>query len=130
WAERVTISIAMADDGKEQAATSALLEGRWTIVREESSGTQVPFDLTGRWWEFKGPMRYHKFDPKDDPAQCEYRVDDSQNPPHLDLVSGGKVLQHGIYELKDNELTLCTSTPPEPRPKTFVTRRNTNLHIT
>src|SRR5207244_3799090 len=65
-----------------------------------------------------------------DPAECEYRIDATQSPPHIDLISSGKVLSRGIYELKGDELTLCFSTPPEPRPKTFVTRRNTSLYIT
>jgi uncharacterized protein (TIGR03067 family) len=109
---------------------SSPLEGRWTIVREESSGTDLSTDMTGKWWEFKGAMRFHKFDRKDDPAKCEYRIDATQTPPHIDLVSSGKVLNHGIYELKGDELTVCFSMPPEPRPRTFVTRRNTSLYIT
>ncbi len=107
-----------------------LFEGRWKVVGGEVSGQQLAADRLSLWWEFKGPMRLDKYDAREDPAQCEYRIDATKDPPHIDLVSGGKVLSQGIYRQSGDELTVCFSTPPEPRPTSFVTRMNTNLHMT
>ena len=122
--ERMTIHVPHSFTG------SPLFEGRWSVMSEETGGTQLSADRTsGQWWEFKGPYRFHKFNANDDPAECEYRLDPSWYPPHIDLISSETVLQ-GIYQLTENDLTVCFSTPPEPRPNSFVTRRNTSLYLT
>lgn len=109
---------------------SQALEGRWQVVRQESGGTQLPGDLQSKWWEFAGSKRREQAARNVEVAECEFRVDFQKNPCEIDLLSSSQVVQQGIFELRGDELTVCFSTPPARRAKTFSTRLNTSLFLT
>lgn len=61
-----------------------------------------------------------------------YSVDNGVNPPHLNMVGIGELqgkIGKGIYELKQDRLTLCYTMPDHDRPQAFASEEGSNAHL-
>jgi uncharacterized protein (TIGR03067 family) len=121
---------AKADDKADAAkAEMKKLEGNWKLVRQEYKGNLKPgvdrvkeglFIEDGKiFWTVDGKERGRQ--------KGDLTLDPTAKPAALDVeitrgsAIGKKLL--GIYELKDDKLTICWSEPgDDKRPKKFVTK--------
>ena len=52
-----------------------------------------------------------------------FRIDPSQNPRRIDVISRDDRIVRGIYRFEGDQLVICQQTKPEePRPDTFEAR--------
>jgi uncharacterized protein (TIGR03067 family) len=61
-----------------------------------------------------------------------YVVNDSINPPHIDIVGIGELagkIGKGIYELKQDRLTMCYAMPDHDRPQAFASEEGSDAHL-
>ena len=115
----------LSDDDSSKKDLAAL-QGEWTMVSGENSGTQFPAEVakTGKrvckgdeLTVTFGGMTIIKatitLDATKDPKTIDYKLTDGP--------SKGKV-QLGIYELKDDTFKSCFAAPDHERPTAFETK--------
>ena len=61
-----------------------------------------------------------------------YSVDDSLNPPHIDMVGIGELagkIGRGIFRLAQDRLTMCYTMPDHDRPTAFASEAGSDAHL-
>jgi uncharacterized protein (TIGR03067 family) len=61
-----------------------------------------------------------------------YSVNDSMSPPQIDMVGIGELagkIGKGIYELKQDRLTMCYAKPDHDRPTDFASEEGSDAHL-
>jgi uncharacterized protein (TIGR03067 family) len=115
------------EDPKENAVKADMkaLQGSWTVVSIEVSGTKVPDDkIGGRDAAIKGDQySIHDF-------RLAVKIDPSKRPKTIDMDGkdgNGKPLSMlGIYDIEENMLKICFAKPgTKERPTKFETRQKT-----
>jgi RNA polymerase sigma factor (sigma-70 family) len=105
---------------EEKKADKELLQGTWDVVTTEKNfpNARIP-DI--KQLVFDGEQMR-----ADDHVMGKFNLDPKQNPKHFDIIpdSGPKsvkgMLFQGIYELKGDELKICTRAPGKERPTEFT----------
>jgi uncharacterized protein (TIGR03067 family) len=119
--------VVAAEEPKDDAVKKDLkaLQGNWTVVSIEVSGTRVPEDkIGGRNAAFKGDQySIHDF-------RLAVKIDPTKQPKTIDLDGkdgNGKPLSMlGIYDLDGDTLKICFAKPgTKERPTKFETRAKT-----
>lgn len=131
----LTICVAASLSALQTAAygeddSSASLIGEWRVVALEARGKQdsgasfrgmrYKFDKE-KWTTWAGSSTPAGLAAKP-PLALKYKVDNSQNPKHIDILFKGKkasLTMKAIYKIEDGKLYICMG--GMDRPKTFDT---------
>lgn len=106
---------AMADDKANDKALQEL-EGTYVLIGLEGKGLKITEDMlkdvdaSERTIKIQGNEIIAVTKGKDDPAK--FTIDSSKNPRHITITStknGRTETNYGIYEFKDNILTICAT---------------------
>jgi len=106
------------------------LDGTWRLVAAEHGGRALPPENFGRntHWVFSGTTYTHKSGLRG--LGGKLTLDSTKNPKWIDLDGGdGRLLLHGIYELKDDTLRLILVPAAEKRPTEFKTKEGNEQWI-
>jgi uncharacterized protein (TIGR03067 family) len=115
----VAVGVALAGDA---AAERKKLEGSWKAVSGQQGGKELSKEQLVSL-EFKGDnLVLHG-------KKYEFTLDPDKKPKEIDVKGGfnvkgesdpkAKGVKKGIYDLKDDTLTLCLTPPNRPRPTKF-----------
>jgi uncharacterized protein (TIGR03067 family) len=61
-----------------------------------------------------------------------YSVNNSINPPQIDMVGIGELagkIGKGIYKIEENRLTMCYTMPEKDRPKAFSSEEGSEAYL-
>jgi uncharacterized protein (TIGR03067 family) len=119
------LTLAAPEEKKEESAKTELarLSGTWTVVRMEADGKAAAQD-SGRWTRavFNGDklrLTVNAGGQEEARGPITVAVDLTNSPRRIDLTDpgmpGDRRLVLGIYEIKDDKLTLCITHPPESK---------------
>jgi uncharacterized protein (TIGR03067 family) len=118
-------SVLKADEDLEKAIKE--IQGEWKCERFANKGQELSKkELAQLTFSIKGNQIIATNDPKD-PATI--RLDITQKPTWFDMTDGSKETMLGIYELKDDTLTICSAEPKTPRPKKFASSKDSRTHL-
>jgi len=131
--------LAAAEDPTKDAAKRELekLQGTWVLVGGEDKGT-VLSEEDARKEKWSLVIKGDKFTMirKKNSGICTIRLDPSKKPAWMDFVftEDGKEVNHAIYALEGDRLTICFSrksnpNSPEERPAHFTTKRADNNNL-
>ena len=113
----LVVGLLTAADDKKPADDKAKLQGTWAVVAMEIEGRKVPHEQV-KSFTFDGD----KFTAqrKDGSGTGTFKLDATQKPPHIDLVSDdGKVMHRMLYRLDGDMLKLNGDKKREVRPKSY-----------
>ncbi len=134
--ERTPVNPAAARQAPEPAEDAAAkelkaLEGEWAEVARRESGYEVAADVLNRQghWTFRGASLHFGGEKPD----CAVHIDPGKSPKRIDLVvlqgpqdTVGKT-RHGIYELEEDRLIVCTRCiGAEGRPTEFTAEKGSH----
>ena len=106
-----------------------LLAGTWDVLEMVDDGETLSRDLIRSKLAAGGRIRvvnrsFEIVNPDTGEARTTaFRIDPSQNPRRIDVISRDDRILRGIYRFEGDELVICQqSKPEEPRPDTFEAR--------
>jgi len=106
-----------------------LLAGTWDVLEMVDDGETLTRDLIRSKLAAGGQIRvvdrsFEIIKPDTGEARTTaFRIDPSQNPRRIDVISRDDRILRGIYRFEGDELVICQQTKPEePRPDTFEAR--------
>jgi uncharacterized protein (TIGR03067 family) len=122
WADRlVTIELCLAVlstiPGVAQSGSPRTeLEGAWQARSVEQDGKPAPAETVARTrYTFKGKQLFVRGNyATDREDELTFTADPSDTPKFLDLADANGYETAGIYEIKDDVLTLCLSRGERP----------------
>jgi uncharacterized protein (TIGR03067 family) len=114
------VGVALSGD---DAAERKKLEGSWKAVSGQQGGKKLSKEQL-KPLEFKGDKVV-----LGTVGECEFTLDPDKKPKEIEVKGGfnlkgefdpkAKGVMKGIYDLKDDTLTLCLPPPNRPRPTKF-----------
>jgi uncharacterized protein (TIGR03067 family) len=106
-----------------------LLAGTWDVLEMVDDGETLTRDLIRSKLAAGGRLRvvdrsFEIINPETGEARTTaFRIDPSQNPRRIDVISRDDRILRGIYRFEGDQLVICQQTKPEePRPDTFEAR--------
>jgi uncharacterized protein (TIGR03067 family) len=109
-----------ADDAADKALKA--LQGEWKVEKVVDKGQELPNEVVGKMrFTIKGSDIIPSDNPKD---VATIKLDVAQKPAWLDLTDRSKETMLGVYELKDDTLTICLAAPKSARPKEFKSTKD------
>jgi len=115
----------------------AELNGNWIVVRVESRGEALPDEMlrdpkapdqrSTVLFEFVFTECAARFKlGEEKPRTLKVKIDATQNPKQIDLISEAGQVEKGIYHVAQGLLSICVSSKDEERPGQFVTDAKNN----
>jgi uncharacterized protein (TIGR03067 family) len=122
----IGLLVAAAPKDDDAKADREKLQGVWSVVSLEVSGTQAGADDTKNIkFEFKGDKIFF-MDGKEN-HEGTFKLDPTTKPKTIDVVPAdgpGKGKTHpGIYTFEGDTLKICGAEPGTERPKEFKTKQ-------
>ena len=106
-----------------------LLAGTWDVLEMVDDGETLSHDLIRSKLAEGGRIRvvdrsFEIVNPETGEARkTAFRIDPSENPRRIDVISRDDRILRGIYRFEGDQLVICQqSKPEEPRPDTFEAR--------
>ena len=103
-----------------KAANKALesLQGQWNLVSSVREGAEVPRERLKN--SPKHTIEGDRWIPGRDPNDFStISLNPASKPKSIDITDRGGNLMLGVYELKEDKLTICIARPGSPRPRSL-----------
>lgn len=129
-AATVLLTVAPSLAPVQQTATAVTeLEGVWIAQSMTRDGAPVAADVLARTrYTFKGRKLFVRGNLANDREdEMTFAIDPSDTPKYLDLTDASGYPTPGIYELKDEVLTVCLGRSERPAECTATTARVTRI---
>jgi uncharacterized protein (TIGR03067 family) len=95
------------------------LQGKWHVIHIAENGKEADVESGKITLTIDGDKFIIKTESKKEESM--FSVDPSKTPKEIDLKIDAMVLARGIYELKGDDLKICSNrNPKKDRPKQFV----------
>lgn len=104
------------DPKPEISGDYLLLQGRWTVLRNEIRKQATP-GMHGRLFIFEAKT----FRIDTDRGSEGFSIDETTKPKSIDFDDGRSPVIRGIYQIDGEALIICTGAPGAKRPKKFKT---------